>query len=617
MSDELLPYYNRELAYFRRMSREFAERHPKIAGRLKLSGDTSSDPHVERLIEAFAFLNARTRHKIDDDFPEISDSLLNSLYPHYLTPIPSAAIVQIYPDESATNLQSLSAETELVTESVEGEPCRFRTVYPVQLWPLKLSRASLTRQPAAAPETARSGAAVAVLRWELVTQNEVTVAELSPGRLRVFIKAAPQNAFHLYELLLNNVLEIAVARSASDPDPIVLPRTAVSPVGFAEDEGMLPYPARSSLAFRQLSEFFAYPDKFLFIDLDLAAVPGAAARAKRESADPTRWQQFGQHLNIYFYLDRTSMDLEQNVSAETFRLGCSPIVNLFRQRAEPINTDGAAYEYRVEPDARRPLAIEVYSVDHVYATDADGREQEMAPLYSIRHGYDSERAQGYWHVARRPTAGDSGSGDPGTDIYLSLVRQGAELFDEANLFIDVEATCFNRNIPNRLPFGGGQPRLTLVDGGSFRIDCLTQPSPTRRPPRRHAAVWRLISHLSLGHLPLEGGPDGAAALREVLSLYDLNPHGETKTIFEAIRHVETRPSVSRISGGICRGVEVRVTFHAKQFSENGLFLFSAVLDRYLALHCTLNSFTQLTVLIQGWDKPLVTWPARAGGKVIA
>src|SRR4051794_41934228 len=104
MSDELLPYYNRELSYIRRLAAQFAEAHPKIAGRLRLGPETSDDPHVERLIEAFAYLTARVRHKLDDDFPEITEALLGVLYPHYQAPVPSLSIIQFELDPEKNQL---------------------------------------------------------------------------------------------------------------------------------------------------------------------------------------------------------------------------------------------------------------------------------------------------------------------------------------------------------------------------------------------------------------------------------------------------------------------------------------------------------------------------------
>src|SRR6266849_6872742 len=98
MSETLFRYYERELLFIRQLAREFARQYPAAAGRLLLEPNRSSDPHVERLIESFALIAGRIQHKLDDEFPELTDALFNILYPHYLSPIPSTAIIQFEVD---------------------------------------------------------------------------------------------------------------------------------------------------------------------------------------------------------------------------------------------------------------------------------------------------------------------------------------------------------------------------------------------------------------------------------------------------------------------------------------------------------------------------------------
>ena len=224
MGDELLVYYNRELTYIRRLAAKFAEAHPKIAERLRLSpDDASDDPHVERLIEAFAYLTARIRHKLDDEFPEITASLLDVLYPHYQAPIPSMAIVQLKLDPEQVQLTTgytIPRQTELETEPIHGEPCRFRTCYPVTLWPIDLTHASLSQAPLPAPATTYSSDAVSVLRLGLsCPSKETTFAALGLDTLRFFLKGQPQHVYRLYELIFNHTIGVALAGSSRDPTP--------------------------------------------------------------------------------------------------------------------------------------------------------------------------------------------------------------------------------------------------------------------------------------------------------------------------------------------------------------------------------------------------------------
>lgn len=611
MIDELLPYYNRELAFFRRMAGRFAESNPKIAARLNLGADSSHDPHVERLIEAFAFLTARIRHKLDDDFPEVTDALLQSLYPHYLAPVPSMAIVKAVFNPSQGKLTggyTFPKGSEIQTEPILGEPCRFRTCSDTPMWPVEVEQAEIASRPLPAPATPRSADAVAVLRLRLrCLSKEVTFDQIEAESLRFFLRGLPHYVYPLYELLFNNVLEIAVAATPDD-EPALLPADSIRPVGFSRDEGLLPYSARSPLAYRLLTEYFVFPEKFLFFEL---ANLREAARHVRHPV-----------LEIYVYLNQTSRDLERNVDAETFQLGCTPVVNLFRQRAEPIRLTETVNEYRVVPDARRPRSMEVYTVDSVAATSSHGDEIEYRPFFSVRHDVDPDEQAAYWFPVRRPGASPASEPDYGTEIDLMLVDVENRPASLQGWVLDVETTCLNRDLPSRLPFGGDQPRLKLTAGAGpvQKVTCLTPFTPTRRPPRREGAMWRLISHFSLGHLSLVDGARGAESLKEILRLYDFANSKQTQDMIDSILSVSSRRVAGRVTGerhsGICRGVEVQVEFRSESFAEKGTYLFARVLERFLSLACSINSFTKLVAGIRGREGRLFESTPRSGEKVL-
>jgi type VI secretion system protein ImpG len=610
MSETLLPYYNRELSFLRRLGAEFAQANPKIAGRLRLGPDASEDPHVERLVQAVAYLNARMRHKLEDDFPEITDALLGILYPHYQVPIPSMAIVQFELDPGQAELTTgatVERGTMLETEPIQGDPCRFRTCYPATLWPIELLSASLSRPPFKAPATPRSSRAAAVLRLVLRCRSETLgFSALALDSLRFFLKGQAQHVFPLYELLFNNTLEVALAGAPNDPAPVLLDKKCLRPVGFEREEGLLPYPPRSFLGYRLLTEYFAFPEKFLFFDLtDL----------RRSLSRLT-----GNRLEIFLYLNRTSADLEQNLSADTFRLGCTPVVNLYKQRAEPIQLTHTETEYRVVPDARRPLAHEVYSIDRVTTLAQDDTALEHLPFFSVKHAAAGRDRTRFWHATRQVS---EGALDRGTEVFVSLVDLEFKASAPAGATLDVETTCLNRDLPHRLPFGGGQPRLQFAEGGALvsQILCLTPPTPTLRPALKRGALWRFISHLALNHLSLVERSEGADALREILKLYDFADTEETRSLIDGILSVQSRRVVGRAGGGgadaICRGVEVTVHFDETKFSGSGLFLFACVLERFLALYCTVNSFSKLIATVEGKKGELGRWPPRMGEKILA
>lgn len=607
MSDGLLPYYNRELSYIRRLAAEFAKDHPKIAGRLRLGPDSSADPHVERLIEAFAYLTARIRHKLDDDLPEITEALLGALYPHYLAPVPSMAIVQFELDPEQNKLTAgytIPRHTGLETEPIQGEPCRFRTGYPVTLWPIEVRSARLAQHPVAAPAIPEAAEVAAVLRLVVGGRDpEMPMAALALESLRFFLKGQSQHVFRLYELIFNNTIAVALASSPDDPAPVLLGPECLRPVGFGRDEGLLPYTARSFLGYRLLSEYFVFAEKYLFFDL--------------AGLDQSVLGRVGSQLEIFLYLDRAATDLEPVISADSFRLGCTPVVNLYRQRAEPILLTHTEFEYRVVPDARRPLAHEVYSIDRVGASSPDDEEVDFLPFFSVKHAAEGRAAGAFWAATRRPA---EGANDSGTEVFLSLVDLGFQPSAPADWTLDVETTCLNRDLPGRLPFGGGQPRLQMSEGGALvtRITCLTTPTRTTRPALRQGTLWSLISHLSLNHLSLVGGD--ADALREILTLYDFADSPESRKIIDGVLDVTSRRVTGRVrsdgAAAFCRGVEITVQFDERHYSGSGLFLFAAVLERFLALYCTMNSFSKFIATIKGRERELRRWPPRMGEQVL-
>jgi type VI secretion system protein ImpG len=603
MFDELHAYYNRELGYLRKLAAEFAEQHPKIAGRLRLSGEAADDPHVERLLQGFAFIAARIHRKLDDDFPELTQGLLEILYPHYLAPIPSMAVVELAARPDLASPLEVKPGTLIDAGPVQGDTCRFRTAYPVTLWPIQIEAVSLRGRPIVAPANPAAAGAAGVLRLSLRCAAEgMTLSQLAPERLRFFIRPQSPHAYKLYETILNHSVSIALADHPADPAPVICSADSIRAVGFDAAESLLPYPMRSFVGYRLLTEYFAFPEKFLFFDLT-----GLSAKSLVSDAD---------HLEVFIYLNRTNVELERAVSAESLALGCTPIVNLFRQRAEPIRLDNLAAEYRVVADARRVGATEVYAIESVTASAPDGRARTFEPFFGLRS--TSENMVAYWHAARRIAE----SAEGGTEVFLSFVDGDFDPSAPVDYTVSVETLCLNRDRPSLLPFGGGNPRLEMVEASPAiaRIQCITPPTPTLRPPLGRGTRWRLISHLVLNHLSITGGEDGADALRAILKLYDFHDSAQTRALIDSLLRVTSRPGVARVpgggNGGLCRGLEIQAEFEPAPFDSGHGFLFASVIDRFLGLYASINSFTRTTALVRGRTDKVRTWPARAGSRTL-
>jgi type VI secretion system protein ImpG len=603
MTDELLPYYNQELAYFRQVAPEFARRHETLAGRLRMSDTEIDDPHVERLIQAVAFLNARTRRKLDDEFPEISQAILQVLYPQYLRPFPSATVVRFaLPADQAELVQGFAIPrgASLATDVIDGEPYRFRTCYPVSVWPLQVTEASVHRGNTPVPGTGWRADVRAHIRLEIATLGRKSPIEaVEFNELRLFIHAPAAEAYQLYEAILNDTVGVVASSDAAGEVSIPLAPGAIRPVGFERDEALVEALPRSFPGYGLLTEYFAFPQKFLFFDL-----VGLDRTMRARLAT-------GSSMTIDICCRRELPALERSVTAQTFQLGCCPVINLFSQRAEPIRLTQHQSEYPVVPDARRPLAYEVHSIDEVVAVSPTNEVRRYTPFYSLTH-HDERHGQGarFWHASRRSEA--TGSADR-TDMFLSLVDADFSPTDDAQWTVDIMTTCLN---PQQLPFGGGRPRFQLETGGPLdAITCLVPPTKTLRPSRPSSLLWRLVSHLTLNHLSLVSADASADPLREILKLYDMTDSKETQNLIAGLLSVRASASVGRPSGrggSVCRGLDVTLHFDEDRFTGNGLYLFGAILERFLGLYCAINTFTRTTVTTNRREDKVREWPARAG-----
>ena len=613
MLEELLPYYERELAYLRQLSGEFAQRYPKIAQRLSIETDQCEDPHVERMIEGFAFLAARIHRKLDDEYPEISEAMLQMLYPHYTQPLPSATIVQMEIDHTKPSLTGrclIPRHHPVIAPAVQGVPCRFRTCYDVELWPLRITQARLELTQAS-EYLRKLGSGAAVITLELETLGGLSLEAIQLDKLRFFLDGEAPLMHLLYELLQSRLLSVRVSDGSDNPLHVVkLPKTAVQPVGFDAADALLTQDKRSFPGYRLLSEYFAFPDKFLFVDL-----LGLDAAALRHS---------GSKLVIQFFLESYSDSeryarLQQTLSPANFKLGCTPVINLFTQAAEPIRISHEQSTYPVIPDNRQPMTAEVINIESVTRAEKTGRSEtneEVPPFYSIQHAGADRTHKYFWYATRERSTRD---GDKGTEVELALAdldytpaRPDAEV-------LSLTLLCSNRDLPEQIPFGGGSSDFNLPNHSIVkRVRLLRKPTPSLRAPAKRGLQWRLISHLTLNHLSLTA--NGESALKEMLTLYNYTDSAAVSRQIQGIIGIASRPATTRVSSrsysGFVRGTEIDLTLDETYFVGSGLYLFASVLERFFAMYCSPNHFSRLRLLTKQQEEVVFTWTARAGEAVV-
>jgi type VI secretion system protein ImpG len=616
MRDELLGYYERELTFLRHMGAQFATKYPKIASRLEIESEKCEDPHVERMVEAFSFLAARIQLKLDDEFPEVTESFLNILYPHYLAPFPSTSIAQFTLDTKEGGVTSgykIDKGTTLYSRPVNGTPCRFQTCYPVTLWPLEIASTTLDSLD---PVNTKGKWSNAVLRINLHCNNQTSLGSISVedtlhlGRsrpidsLRFYINSEGYLAYSLYEMIFNNCTGIEVV--SADGRKVNLSTSSIVPVGFEEDEGLLPFSARSFSGYRLLSEMFVFPEKFLFFD-----IKGLDQAARSIQAEDFQ-------INLYF---RDITPPRAPINSSILQLGCTPIINLFRKIAEPIHLSHQNHEYHVIPDVHRQMSTEIYSIDSVTTTDPYlHKSKTFQPFYSVHHSTSSLDQETYWYATRKASGRPE---DSGTEIYITLVDLGFNPKVPAEETITVHTTCTNRDLPSKLPFGGRDGDMEIEGQAPLsRIRCLKKPTETVRPPLRRAAQWRLISHLSLNHISLVNGNGGDSpeALQEILMLYNFQDSPALRKMITGITRVSTRKVVrqtgSKIGTGFVRGLETTIEFDEENFVGSGVYLFASVLERFLGLYVSMNSFVEMVARSKQREGLIRRWKPRSGQQIL-
>lgn len=610
MREELLDYYERELAYVRQLGGKFAEKYPRVASRLLLEPDRCDDPHVERLLESFAFMAARVHLRIDDDFPEVTSALLGMVAPHYLRPIPSMTVVecQVDPEQGKqTAGQRMPAGTSLATRRlVDGQPCRFRTAYPVDLWPFSVAECEW-RQPERLSDPVRFPGAVGVLRVQLHCSRDVVFTQLNPAKVAFHLAGESNVVYTLYELLCRKCVAILVRNPQQrGGKTISIPLSRLRPMGFEEEEALLPYPRRSFDGYRLLQEYFTFSEKFLFFEVGgLEALAQAGCSAQSE---------------ILFCFSRferpeRSQDLETGVSARTLRMGCTPVVNLYSQVAEPILVSHTRHEYPVIPNTRRQDKMEVHSIDEVMAANTTTRESiRLEPLYAYRYQARSGSGRVYWHAVRRRN--EVGEREP-SSMHLSLVDVDGAMTQPDAEVLTVRCSCSDFDLPSRLPFGLEEGDFTAEEFPSIRrITALRRPTPSYDPPQAKGQLWRLVSQLSLNYLSLS--EEGTGALHEILRLHNFTDSSYLENQIGGIVRVGSRPHFAIMQSAYgnlpARGARVEVEFDERQFVGGGVYLFATVLDRFLGSYTSINSFCQLAARTSQRKEPLGEWPPKAGYK---
>lgn len=623
MDPRILRYYNRELQHVREMGAEFAREYPKIAGRLGLEGFECADPYVERLLEGFAFMAARVQLKVDAEFPTFTQHLLQIVYPHYLAPTPSMAIAQLQPDLKEAGLaQGYKVPRGTAMRSIIGNddrmPCDYRTAHDTYLWPLEVKEAryyATTAGLAAIGVTPGEGVR-AGLRITLRTTAGVPLSALNMDDLTLYLGGADELPGTLYEALFANNAGFVVRAAGKRDASHMRGRHAVARCGFEDHEALIPYGRRSFQGYRLLQEYFAFPERFLFVML----------RELRSALQTLP----GNEVDIVVLLNRSVSWLEGAVSGDNFKLFCTPIINLVEKRADRIHLDGTQPEYHIVADRTRPQDFEIYDVLSAEGFGS-GSEPEMSfdPFYASTEATWHGRRKAFFTTRREMRTLSSKqrvqgprSSYIGSEVFVSLVDADQAPYSSELRQLGLQVVCTNRDLPLHMPIGKGKTDFTVDIGAPLTsIRCVAGPTKPRESNVQGEYAWRLLSHLSLNYLSLleSSAKEGASALRELLLLYSDANDAATQRQIEGVRDIVARPTTGRLPASdhvsYVRGLDIQLTCEDAAFQGQGPFVLGAVLDEFLRRHVALNSFTRLTLKTLNRGE-VMRWPSRLGQRQI-
>ncbi|MBN3815724.1 type VI secretion system baseplate subunit TssF [Paraburkholderia sp. Se-20369] len=624
MDPRLLDYYNQELIYMRELAGEFARLHPKIARRLGMQTGEVADPYVERLIESFCFMSARMQIKLDAEFPRFTGRLLEVLYPNYVAPAPSMAVIRLFPSRTEGGLAQgfrIARGTTFTARVPDGEQtgCQFRSSQDVTLYPLEIVDAKLTGIPPDIPGLDRyvppHARVRGALRLTLRTLGDARVRDLEGlDRLPIYLAGDGQVASHLFELLHVSSVATLVGAPGRFGDvrlpPHAVTQGAVAHEGLGTDEGLLPLNWANFQGHNLLHEYVSCPERFYFF-----ALTGLQAGLRRLA---------GNEVEIVVLLDQLPERLLNLVDASRFALFCTPVINLFRKNTDRIELSRSETEFRLVPSKLAPLDYEVYAVNTVYGQSSmTSQELAFRPLYQTLNN-DEHNYGRYFSVRRErrlisDTARRYGTRTTyvGTDAFISLVDQHDAPYREDIRYMSIDAWVTNRDLPMLVPRNGTRD-LTITE--SAPLDCVgfIRPPSTPKPPlAEREMAWRLIRQLNFNYLPLHAFDDrsGGQGLRDLLRLFVTSEDTEQLRQIESLVGVATRPVARKLPGAgplvFGRGIECRLTVDETGLSGTSPYLFGLILEHYLARHASINVFTQ-TELHSMQRGTVARWPVRIG-----
>jgi len=576
-------YFQDELSYLREAGSEFAKYHPKLTNFL---GEGVYDPDVERLLEGFAFLTGRIREKIDDELPELTQSLMTLLWPHYMRSVPSMCVSELSPHVgSVTEKTVVKRGAEMASEQVEGTQCLFRTCYDVALYPVSITNVEQSNS--------RTSSNVDVT---IAAEYGQELSRLKMDSLRFYLHGEVHVTRTLYLWLFRylDYIELDVGGGYKHK----LPASSIKPVGFGDDEAILPYGTNSFAGYRLLQEYFSLPEKFMFFDVTgLEWLSGVPQRST---------------VKMSFVFKR-ALPSEVVLKDKHLRLHCTPAVNLFSKDGDPIRLEHRRSEYKVRPQSSSQDHYEVYSIENVETWSKNERSRKkLIEFESFEHQINQRDKREFY----KTKVSERVSGR-GLERYISFHTHTSDIAELGSETVLMKLTCSNGDLAERLSVGD----VTYTSHNSptyATFTNITKPTQSVSPQVNGELQWQLIANMSLNYLSLAN----IDVLKVLLSTYDFHSrvdrqaHRASIHRLDGIKKTEMKPADRVFRGTAIRGTQFTLTVDSTYFvNEGDMFLLVSVLNEFIRLYSSLNSFTELEVFDEKTGENY-HWPSLAGQQTV-
>ncbi|KPJ67160.1 MAG: hypothetical protein AMJ43_05770 [Coxiella sp. DG_40] len=566
-------YFEAEMRLLREAAQEFAEKYPEQAGMLNLRALQDRDPYIERLLEGVAFLTAQIKQKIDDDIPEISESLLLQLWPHLLRPFPSMTIVQFNArlgqlQQTYEVIKGTELQSQMVGEKDNKQVCKFRTCYSVKVNPVHLNDVCITDD--------KTGGSLIKLQFQI--DAGITADSLDLSNLCLFLHADSALALVLCFALIGQTKQVEVSfPEYSTLSNIVLGnQECIYPSNFSAEDCLSPKTGRSFYGFHLLREYFLFREKYFFITL--------------QGLQNIKWPEHCQQFTVVIH-SKSLLQKDYQISKETFHLHCVPAINLFETTSEPIELTHKRYEYPIIVNADNLEANMLYSINDVYGTNKiSGQRNIYYPMNSFRHKKDNGS---YYHVIRR-------------DSHAYLAINSNKNFSQE--YLSCAVTACNGYYPRNYL----QENQINIPASGFpdyiQFKNITRPTSMHTFPQQNDYRWILVSHLSLNYSSLAD----LKTLQRLLSNYDWSHRQENQKRILGIHDIDVATVNKVYKGALTQGIKFTLKIHENNFTSLAdIYLFGLVLHRFFSMYISINFFVVTRIICDPSNKEFV-WQSLHG-----